>query len=47
MGNILRKTKRWEEATTVFYKAISINPNLPQLYNNLGNIFLDTVRVFT
>lgn len=43
MGNLLRKAKKWEEANAVFCKAISINPNLPQLYNNLGNIFLDTV----
>jgi tetratricopeptide (TPR) repeat protein len=45
MGNLLRKAKRWEEANEMFYKAIAINPNLPQLYNNLGNVFLDTVSL--
>jgi len=45
MGNLLRKAKRWEEANEMFYRAIAINPNFPQFYNNLGNVFLDTVSL--
>jgi len=43
MGNILRKSKRYDESIDIFSKAISLCPNMPQLYNNLGNIYLDMV----
>lgn len=43
MGNLLRRVKRLDEASVIFLRALVISPNLPQLYNNLGNVYLDAV----
>ncbi len=47
MGNVLRRVKRWDEAISTFLKAIALCPGMPQLYNNLGNIYLDMVRLYS
>jgi hypothetical protein len=41
-GNLLRKLKRFNEALEVFKNAIKIR-SIPQLYNNMGNVYLDMV----
>ena len=38
LGLILKKTGKFDEAIQVYKNAISINPNLPELYNNLANL---------
>ncbi len=43
LGNVLRRTKQWDQAIAIFSKAIGLCPNVPQLYNNMGNIYLDMV----
>ena len=36
-ANILKKLKKYKEAINFFNKAISLNPNFSEAYNNLGN----------
>jgi len=37
-GNILKSLKKYSEASTSFEKAIELNPNFSEAFNNLGNI---------
>ena len=37
-GNILKNLKKYSEAAISFEKAIELNPNFSEAYNNLGNI---------
>ena len=37
-GNILKSLKKYSEASASFEKAIEINPNFSEAFNNLGNI---------
>lgn len=43
LGDCMRKLKRYEEAISIFHRAILISPSFYQLYFSLGNIYLDTV----
>ena len=37
-GNILKRLKKYSEASASFEKAIELNPNFSEAFNNLGNI---------
>ena len=37
-GNILKSLKKYSEASTSFEKAIELNPNFSEAFNNLGNV---------
>ena len=37
-GNILKSLKKFSEASASFEKAIELNPNFSEAFNNLGNI---------
>ena len=40
LGVIFREQGRLEEAIGAYQKALSINPNFAEVYNNLGFIYL-------